>query len=205
MTRTTASVALLMMLGSSSLVACSPKAADTGSGGDEGGSSGSGSGSGTGSGTGDEGCFANPPQIEIGTGDREFEPLAEGDGVMMVHGPQGGWHMLGSVQITNLSEIVSVHFLIIHSESGVVVADNTYRVATIYDEASCSGYYPGMYGYIYVEDLIEGEADTPPELLSYDVVSFCMEVTDQESRVVSDCMDIVATPDPEDIEDGLAE
>jgi hypothetical protein len=123
----------------------------------------------------------------------------------MVHGPQGGWHMLGSVRISNMSEIVSVHFLITHQDSGVVVADNTYRVATIYDEASCEGYYPGMYGYIYVEELTDGEADTPPELMSYDTVTFCMEVTDQEDRVVSDCLDIVATPDPVDIDAGLAD
>jgi len=187
--------------------ACRDKTSDSASSGDEGGgSSGTGSGNGSGSGTGgEEGCFATDPIIEIGTGDREFETLADGDDVMMVHGPQGGWHMLGSVRITHMSEIVSVHFLITHKDSGVVVADNTYRVATIYDADSCEGYYPGMYGYLYVEELAEGEVDTPPELLSYDTVTFCMEVTDQEERVASDCLDIVATPDPADVEAGLAD
>ena len=41
--------------------------------------------------------------------------------------------------------------------------------------------------------------------MSYDTVTFCMEVTDQEERVVSDCLDIVATPDPVDVEAGLAD
>jgi hypothetical protein len=138
--------------------------------------------------------------VEVGTGEREFEILAEGDSVVMVHGPQGGWHMLGSMRATNMTEILSVHFTITHLSSGVVVADNTYRVATVYDPDLCMGYYPGMYGYLYVEPLAEGENDTPPELMAYSNVQFCMEVTDQDERVARDCRTVVAVPDPIDLE-----
>ena len=32
-------------------------------------------------------------------------------------------------------------------------------------ETECSGFYPGMYGYLNVTDISLGELDTPPELL----------------------------------------
>ncbi len=154
------------------------------------------SGSGTG---GPTGCFSEDPVLSVGTGEREFSAISNGDPITMVHGPQGGWHMLGSAQTTHMTDIITVHFTITHDRSGVVISDNTYRVATVYDEATCTGYYPGMYGYLYVEELVDGENDTPPELLSYETVTFCMDAEDQEGRTASDCRQVVAEPDPTDI------
>ena len=164
-----------------SAAACTGKSSSNG---DSGGGTGTGPTTGTtgttGTGTGPGGCFSSDPVVEVGTGERTFETLDNGEGVMMVHGPQGGWHMLGSMQATHMTEIVAAHFVITHLESGVVVADNTYRVATVYDEDNCMGYYPGMYGYLYVEELAQGDMDTPPELMAYDDMQFCMTVTDQD-------------------------
>lgn len=157
-----------------------------------------------GAGSGDDGpveCGDLTPSIEVGTGEDGFEPIEEGAPITMVHGPQGGWHMLGSVQTSHLGQIVEVHFTVEHLASGVVIADNTYRVATIYDEAACSGVYPGMYGYLSVGDLEDGELDTPPELLSYESVEFCMEATDQQGHSAQDCLVVTAVPDPMDVED----
>jgi hypothetical protein len=156
-----------------------PKSDTSGGGGTgtTGGETGASTSSGTATG-GDPSCFDVAPTVQVGTGEREFETLDSGEQVVMVHGPQGGWHMLGSMLANNMTEIVSAHFTITHLATGVVVADNTYRVATVYDGDNCSGYYPGMYGYLYVEELAEGEADTPPELMAYADVEFCMVVTD---------------------------
>ncbi|MBO85460.1 MAG: hypothetical protein CL927_08885 [Deltaproteobacteria bacterium] len=179
-----------------------PSPADTGGGSGSGSGTGSGTtGNGTSSGPG-AGCFSVDPAVEVGTGEREFVTLEDGQGVTMVHGPQGGWHMLGSMQAAHMTEIVAAHFVITHLPTGVVVADNTYRVATVYDEDNCMGYYPGMYGYLYVEDLASGDLDTPPELMAYDEVQFCMTVTDQEEREEHDCRTVVALPDPIDLEPG---
>ena len=184
------------------MVACTGKSpSDTDTAGGTGAGTGPGSGtSGPGNGTSGGGCFSEDHVVEVGTGEREFESLDEGEGVVMVHGPQGGWHMLGSMQASHMTEIVAAHFVITHLESGVVVADNTYRVATVYDEDNCRGYYPGMYGYLYVEALAEGDLDTPPELMAYDELQFCMTVTDQDEREGSDCRTVVAVPDPVDLE-----
>lgn len=179
------------------LLACSGTTEDTGKSSGEGaGTSGNDGSDGT-----DLGCFADPASVEVGTGDSDFEVIESGAAITMVHGPQGGWHMLGSVRTHNMSEIVRVHFTVTHDESGVVVADNTYNVATIYDEAACVGVYPGMYGYLDVRELATGERDSPAELMAYDTVSFCMTVTDEDARVAEACLDVTATPDPSDLDD----
>ncbi len=199
MTMSRQPMAFLLALGT---VACTGKpeaVTDTAGGTGTGAGPGQGT-SGPGNGTGGGGCFSEAPTVEVGTGERDFESLDEGEGVMMVHGPQGGWHMLGSMQATHMTEIVAAHFVITHLDSGVVVADNTYRVATVYDEDNCQGYYPGMYGYLYVEALADGDRDTPPELMAYDEMQFCMTVSDQDEREESDCRTVVALPDPVDVE-----
>ena len=109
-------------------------------------------------------CTDLAPSLIVGTGEREFETLDEGEEVIMVHGPQGGWHMLGSIQLFNTFPIVEIDFTITDIASGVVVSSNYYRVGLLMED-DCDGYYPGMYGYINVQDLAQGELDTPPELL----------------------------------------
>ncbi len=39
------------------------------------------------------------PGIELGTGTQVFEPLADGDTVYVVFGPQGGYHVDGSMRV----------------------------------------------------------------------------------------------------------
>lgn len=148
-------------------------------------------------------CFSQPAAVEIGTGDDTFVSLAEGDPVVMVHGPQGGWHMLGSVRVRYTTEVVNIRFLI-ETEAGDVIADNNLNVLLI-DDGDCQGLYPGMYAYIDVYDLKDGDADTPPELLSYERVKMTGTITDQEGRTATDERWVTAVPDPQDIEDGLAE
>lgn len=146
----------------------------------------------------DEGCFANPPEIEIGSGESEWSALSDGDAVTMVHGPQGGWHMLGSVWATNVDQIVEIDFTITVEETGALVSDNSYRVALV-PEDDCAGYFPGMYGYLAVSGLAEGTLDTPPELLSYQNVVMAMTVTDADGRTASASRTVLAEPDPVDV------
>lgn len=42
------------------------------------------------------------PSVQIGTGDASFEPLADGDTVLIIEGPQGGFHVLGSARFTGV-------------------------------------------------------------------------------------------------------
>lgn len=43
-----------------------------------------------------------PPLVELGTGEVEFVPLAEGDELEVVHGPQGGYHFTVSMRVQGI-------------------------------------------------------------------------------------------------------
>ncbi|MEC7984182.1 MAG: hypothetical protein VX278_03405 [Myxococcota bacterium] len=122
-------------------------------------------------------CSLQTPSLEIGTGESSFEPIAEGASLVMVHGPQGGWHMLGSMSLLNTGPVVELDFRIYDEESGVIVSDNHYRVGLVMD-TECSGFYPGMYGYLNVSGLSVGDLDTPPELLGGHILRMEMDAND---------------------------
>lgn len=42
------------------------------------------------------------PAIDLGTGELEFEPLADGDELAIVQGSQGGYHLYGSFRVKNV-------------------------------------------------------------------------------------------------------
>jgi hypothetical protein len=156
--------------------------------------------SGSDTGTEPAGCFASDATIDVGTGSAGFEVLEQDDPVVMVHGPQGGWHLLGSVRTHNMTDVVRIRFEVVVAESGFVVADNSLYVQTLPD-GDCTGVYPGMYAYLVVDGLADGEADTPPELLAYEPLLFRAYVEDQEGRSATAEIRITATPDPVDLED----
>lgn len=144
------------------------------------------------------GCFSRPASVEVGGGALAFEPVAEGAELTMVHGPQGGWHVLASARFTGVNPIVSIHYTIAAgSAEGPIVADNTYRVQIVQD-VECGGYYPGMYGYLDVRALLDGERDTPPELLAGEPLFLTLATTDLEGRVATDTLTGVAGLDPMD-------
>jgi hypothetical protein len=145
------------------------------------------------------GCEDLPPRVEVGTGEAEYRPLLEGDSVVMVHGPQGGWHMLGSVRVHSMDPIVEVHFTIHDEPSGVQVSDNTYRVAVVQD-GECTGYYPGMYGYLDVSDLAAGDITTPPGLLAGHTMILTMNVTDYSGLTATEERRVVAQLDSIDMD-----
>ncbi len=144
-------------------------------------------------------CFALEPRAEVGTGETTFEGLSEDEPVVMVHGPQGGWHMLGGVRIHNMEPIIDVHFTIADEITGTIVSDNNYRVAVVQD-GECTGFYPGMYGYLEVSDLVTEGATRPPEVLGYKTVVMTMDVTDYGDRTASASVRVIAQPDPADLD-----
>ena len=42
------------------------------------------------------------PVATLGTGVLDFEPLADGDTIQIIQGPQGGYHFLGSVRVEGI-------------------------------------------------------------------------------------------------------
>jgi hypothetical protein len=45
---------------------------------------------------------AGPPELEVGTGDGAFVALSNGDSLELIHGPQGGWHVIVSARMSGV-------------------------------------------------------------------------------------------------------
>jgi len=45
---------------------------------------------------------AGPPELSLGTGESTFVPLMNGDEVELIHGPQGGWHVVVSARMSGV-------------------------------------------------------------------------------------------------------
>ena len=157
------------------------------------------------------GCGERNTHVTIGSGEFEWEDLTANDEVVMVHGPQGGWHMLGSIRLSGSEQIVEIDYTIRDIASNVIVSDNHYRVALVMD-GECQGYYPGMYGYLNVTDLAVGDLDTPPELLAQNTLEMVMKANDcpvskdeqglcsRDERWAENSISVLAVKDPIDID-----
>lgn len=158
------------------------------------------------SGDGAGGCAAGEACVEIGNGETAHTPLADGDHVVMVHGPQGGWHVWGSLKTTNMSDIVSIHYTIDVKDTGARVSDNNYNVQMV---ASGTDYvYYGLFGFLNADDPATSDVvETPPDVLAGKTFTMCMSVTDanDSTRTAEDCVDVVADPDPCDLDDSCVE
>lgn len=148
-------------------------------------------------------CASEEPAVEVGQtmtddgGTQVFVAAEEGASSTIIHGPQGGWHILASARVTNTDPIVTIHYTVTVGDDGPIVSDNTYRVQLV-EDGECAGYYPGMYGYLDVSALAVGDADTPPELLAGETLTLVMEVSDVNGRTAQDTLHVVATLDPAD-------
>lgn len=143
------------------------------------------------------GCGEAAATVEVGTGEDTFTPLADGDPLTMVHGPQGGWHLLASARVTDTRSVVAITYTAA-TAAGVQVVWNRY-VVDLVPEAGCTGVYAGMYGYLDVHALEDGEADTPPELLAGEELTLTLTVEDADGRVAVGEKRVVAEPDPVDV------
>ena len=149
--------------------------------------------------------------MELGEGDGSFEPFNSELEAMMIHGPQGGWHILGSFVLRNALQILDVEFTIEHLPTATLISDNSYRLAMIMD-GECSGFYPGLYGYINVIPLEHEGLNEPHQLIAYDPLLMTMRTNDcgaqqqsegvctREDRWVEKQLQVIAVPDPVDVE-----
>jgi hypothetical protein len=143
-------------------------------------------------------CFVHPPQLLVGTGAYAWEPI-EGP-LQMVRGPQGGWHLLGSVLVRGTDPVVTLTFTVELVEEGATVADNVYTVQLI-EDGPCSGSFYGLYAYLDVSEVAQGELDTPPEVLANRAVRIHMTATDEAGRFAEHEQIVVVQRDPIDLPD----
>ncbi len=142
-------------------------------------------------------CGEGEPSVVIGTGDEEFVPLTGGDPVTMVHGPQGGWHILGSLRTRHMHPLLDVSYTINSPTHDEIVSLNTYRVLSTEGD-DCSATFVGMYGYLIGLPGEFGEAHIP-DLLGGLTLEIKMEIRDLNGVELSGTMDVLAELDPIDI------
>ncbi len=150
-----------------------------------------------------DGCFCDAAAITVGgtvsqeDGRRIYAPVEDDSAATMIHGPQGGWHVLASALAANTDDIIEIVYSITVDETATLVSWNRYYVQMVRSD-ECSAYYPGMYGYLDVTTLASGDADTPPELLAGKGLTLRMDVTDQTGRKATDELHVVAALDAAD-------
>ena len=139
-------------------------------------------------------CDSGSGAVELGTGETTYEPLSDGDPVVVINGPQGGQHILASVRTTGMSSIATVQLTIQRAADESFVSDQTYRLQFFDDpdrDADCAWLYPGLYGYLGFVSVAEDDAD----FLWRDAI-MRVEVTDEAGQAASDSVRVVPELEP---------
>ncbi len=152
-------------------------------------------------------CFERDAGVEIGGSDVDADgrplwiAMPEGSEQTMVHGPQGGWHLLASADVRSMEPIVTLLYTVEWPARGdVELSRGQFRVMLVANDEGCGGVYAGMFGILDVSALHDDELDTPPELLAGEELRVRMESTDGEGRSASDSRLIRAALDPSDVD-----
>ena len=142
-------------------------------------------------------CTDAPPSVEVGNGSPDHVAFVDGAPIIMVHGPQGGWHVWISLAFTNLDAAVEIHVTVTDTTRGELMSDLNYTMQTGAPVA-CVATLGGLFGFLPYDDPDTPADETPPAYRACDVFEVCAEVTDSTGLVVSDCLWGVATPDAAD-------
>lgn len=144
------------------------------------------------------GACGEAPSVEFGSGTEHWHPIQDGDGSMMVHGPQDGWHFLAGAEVRGLSGMLTAIFDAVDQETGVPVANTPYRWDLVESEP-CAGRSGSLYAFIDVRWLAQGDHDTPPEVLTGRPVDLHLMVGDEDGRSARRTITVIAELDPVDL------
>ena len=124
-------------------------------------------------------CGVDAPWAQLMRGDDPDVELVDGEGIVMVHGPQGGWHVEFGIR-------------------GRIV-DNHYDL-TLAAHDGCNGWRTELFGFIGIRDIAEYEGQTPPDLLTGEELHMRLSMTTSLGSV-TDEVTLIAEPDPRDVEE----
>ena len=149
-------------------------------------------------------CAEQPASVRVGgsgldaVGRPVWTEMPEGSQQIMVHGPQGGWHFLASADVQSTHDIVTLDYRVSWpAREGAEVSFGSFRVMLVPDDR-CGGYYAGMLGVLDVSELVNGESDTPPEVLAGETLTIAMNVVDFDGLTAADSVNVIAALDPAD-------
>ncbi len=126
--------------------------------------------------------------------------MPAGSEQVMVHGPQGGWHILGAADVRHAGDIVTLQYAITWPASDVRLSYGNFKVMLVPHDDGCGGTYAGMLGVLDVSDVKSGDADTPPELLAGETLTVSMDAEDLAGRTAHHEVSVIAALDPADMD-----
>jgi len=149
--------------------------------------------------TDDTGERQYEPDVLLGTGEYEWEDLNDGGNVYVVFGPQGGYHLLGSVRTRgieagnsqDLSDVSNptVQFSVIWDEEEYVMSGSiTQGLDPVVDEAAA--WTHELVGRFAILDIVTDED------ISGETVVFTVAVTTAEGDEYTDSMELIIEPHP---------
>lgn len=149
-------------------------------------------------GPGNGDCNDGPVGVEIGTGTTSFRPLADGDDVTMVFGPQGGWHIDVAARIDGIGPDVAIRPSASRIADALPLAGDqasSFVALTDYEAGACQGDAIGIRAFLDDATPDEPYADF---ICSLDgaSLSLVVEVSDFGSRTATDEIEVIARPDP---------
>jgi hypothetical protein len=148
------------------------------------------------------------PAVSLGTGELAFEPLAEGGDLAVVHGPQGGYHVVGSVRARGFDAGDAER---LDAPNNPVVAFRTWhggvdltltgayrqgldpRTLGIDAPADAEGWTHEMVGRLCILDIPDDDVLVGQE------VTFEVEVTDASATVYRDVRTVWIEKDPRNL------
>lgn len=149
-------------------------------------------------------CDDPEPQIAAGTGEQAFVPVSNGEEIEIIRGPQGGWHIVGSVRVANLSEFVTIDFTLTDVETGTEVSVQRSQTSLFAPYGDCIGEKLGLLGVFdpaLIAPLQAGDGTlTPCDLFGGHTVRMHFSVTEalvDTPRTLERDVDIVAYAAPE--------
>ncbi len=148
------------------------------------------------------------PAVSLGTGELAFEPLVEGGVLSVVHGPQGGYHVVGSVRARGFDPGDADR---LDAPNNPLVAFRTWRddvdltltgayrqgldprAVEADADADAAGWTHEMVGRLCILDIADDDE------LAGDTVVFEVEVTDVLGRVFRDTKALTIEKDPRNL------
>ncbi len=137
------------------------------------------------------------PSVELGEGTYDHRRLRDGDAVVMVHGPQGGWHIDLSFESTGLGQTVRLESRVVRRDQEVQVGgEQPASVVSLATTDSCALRYVGLR--VFLDDV---EAIDQAYICGMDQVELdlWLGVTDVRTEVTAEAsVRAVAQLDPLD-------
>ena len=142
-------------------------------------------------------CGVDAPWAQLMRGDDPDVELVDGEGIVMVHGPQGGWHVEFGIRAKDPDPWV-LFDVTVDAPQGRIV-DNHYDLKLAAHDG-CNGWRTELFGFIGIRDIAEYEGQTPPDLLTGEELHMRLSMTTSLGSV-TDEVTLIAEPDPRDVEE----